>query len=88
LTADANYKIKVGWPRTQAKLIIHKAAVKNAFETLRVKIAQQIYIIMKHIFPVDSQILSWTNKAHFMEELPLGSSGSKKLTLQRSLLLE
>jgi hypothetical protein len=79
LTANANYKIKVGWPRAQAKLIIHQAAVKNAIETLRAKIVQQIYIIMKHKFLVESQILNWTSKAHFREELPLGSLGSKKL---------
>jgi hypothetical protein len=45
LTSSASYKLKVGRPRTQAKLIIHQVAVKIALETLRAKTEQQIYIM-------------------------------------------
>jgi hypothetical protein len=58
-------------------LIIHQVAVKSAFEVLRAKIAQEIYVIGKCKFLVDSQILNWTSKACFREELPLGSLGSE-----------
>jgi hypothetical protein len=75
LTASASYNLKLRWQRMQAKLIIYRAA---AVETLRAKIAQQIYTVGKCKFLVDSQILNWTNKTCFLEEL-LGSLGSKKL---------
>jgi hypothetical protein len=45
LTANVSYKLKVGRQSTQAKMIIHQAAVKSAVETLRAKITQQIYIV-------------------------------------------
>jgi hypothetical protein len=56
--ASASYKLKVGQPRTHAKLIIHLAALKSAVESLRAKIEQQIYITGKFKFLVDSQILN------------------------------
>jgi hypothetical protein len=80
LTASASYNLKVGQPSTQAKLIIHQAAVKSAAETLRAKIAQQNHMIGKCKFLVDSKILNWINKASFREKLPLESLGLKKLT--------
>jgi hypothetical protein len=86
LTANASYKLKVGRQRTQAKLIIYQAAVKSVVENLRAKITHQIYIIGKCKFPMESQILNWTNRACFREELPLGSFGSKELATSESHL--
>jgi hypothetical protein len=57
LTASASYTLKVGRPRTHAKLMTHQAAVKTAVETLRIKIALEIYITGKCKFLVDSRIL-------------------------------
>jgi hypothetical protein len=74
----------VGRSRIQGKLIIRQVSVVSAFETLRAKFAQQIDIIEKCKFLVHSQILNWTNKACFMEQIPLGSSGSKKLATSES----
>jgi hypothetical protein len=59
-----------------------------AVETLRAKIAQQVYIIGKGKFLVNSQIFRWTNKACFREELSIGSLGSKKLTILESSFAE
>jgi hypothetical protein len=74
----------VGQQRTQAKLITHEVTVISAVETLSPKTAQQINIIGKCKFLVESQILIWTNKICFMEELPLGSLGLKKLSTSES----
>jgi hypothetical protein len=72
LTASASYKIKVGQPGAQAKLTIFQAAVKSAVEALRSTIEQQIYIIGKCKFLMDSKILNCANKTNFREKLPLG----------------
>jgi hypothetical protein len=61
--------------------MIHQDADKSAVETVRAKIAQQICIFGKCRFIEGTQILNWTNKAYFREELPLGSWGSKKLAI-------
>jgi hypothetical protein len=74
----------VGRPGTHAKLIVHQAAVKGAVETLRAKTSQLMYIFGKYKFLVDAQILNWTNKACFRNELPLGSLGSNKLATSES----
>jgi hypothetical protein len=86
LAASASYNLKVGWPRTQAKLFIHQIGVKSTVENVKVKIAGQIYIFGECKFLVDSQILNWTNKACFREKLHLGSLGSKKPALRRAHL--
>jgi hypothetical protein len=75
LTARASYELKAGWPDTQAQLIILHEAVKKAGSALRARIVQQINFIGKCKFLVNSQKLNWTNKACFMEELPLGNLG-------------
>jgi hypothetical protein len=84
LTASASYKLKLERPRTQAKLIMHQAAIKSADGNVRAKIAQQINVIGKCKLLVDSQIFNWLNKACFSEKLLLGSSGSKKLATSES----
>jgi hypothetical protein len=85
LTTSASYNIKVGRPSTQAKLVIHQAAVKSAIETLMAKIKQQNNIIGKYTFLLNSQFSKWTSKACFREELlPLGNWGSKKLSASES----
>jgi hypothetical protein len=60
------------------------AAVKSVVETLRAKVAQQIYITAKCKFLIVSKFFNWTNKTCFGEEFPLGSLGSKKLATSES----
>jgi hypothetical protein len=78
----------VGGLGAQAKLMIYQYAFKSATESLKAKIAQQVYIIGNCKFPVNSQILNWTNKACFREELPPGSLGSKKLAIPGSSFIK
>jgi hypothetical protein len=85
MTASASsYNSKAGVLQPHAKLIIHVEVIKGAVEILRARITQQVNIIGKCKFLVKSQILNWSNKACFREELPLGSLGSKKLAASES----
>lgn len=84
MTASTSYNSVVGGAETQAKLTIHQDAAKSGIEALRAKVAQQIYIIVKCKFLVNSKILNWTNRACFSEEHRLGNLGSKKLDTSES----
>jgi hypothetical protein len=64
--------------------MIHNDSVRGAVESLRSEIAQQISIFGKCKFLVNTQNLNWTSKACFMEKLPLGSLGLKKLAIPES----